>query len=70
MTAANFTTVPLRCASCGQQTHKTLAAIVQNSGFLCQCGVHTNVDIEQFAEEIKKCEGAMEDFGRTLRRPR
>jgi DNA-directed RNA polymerase subunit N (RpoN/RPB10) len=70
MTAAKFTTVPLRCASCGEQTHKTLAAIVQNKGFLCQCGVHTSVDIEQFAEEIKKSEGVIKDFGRKLGSPR
>jgi hypothetical protein len=64
MTAAKFTTVPLRCAACGQQTHKTLDAIIQNRGFLCECGARTDVDIEQFAEEIRKSEASIKDFGR------
>lgn len=64
MMAAQFTTVPLRCAACGQQTHKTLDAIVQNNGLLCECGARTIVDIQEFAEEISKRAAVIEDFGR------
>jgi transcription elongation factor Elf1 len=64
MTAAKFTTVPLRCPACGQQTHKTLEAVVQDRCFDCKCGVRSEVDIEQFAEEIKKSESGIKDFGR------
>jgi lysyl-tRNA synthetase class I len=64
MTAAKFTTVPLRCPACGQQTHKTLESIVQDRGFDCKCGVHTEVDIEGFAGEIRKSESSIKDFGR------
>ena len=64
MTAAKFTTVPLRCPACGQQTHKTLEAIVQDGGFLCKCGARNEVDIERFSEEIKKSESGIKDFGR------
>jgi hypothetical protein len=64
MTAAKFTTVPLRCPSCGQQTHKTLETVIHDRGFVCECGAHNDVDIEQFAEEIKKSETAIKDFGR------
>jgi hypothetical protein len=64
MTAAKFTTVPLRCPGCGQQTHKTLESIIEDGGFLCECGARNDVDIEQFAEEIRKSETAIKDFGR------
>ena len=64
MMPARFTTVPLRCAACGQQTHKTLDAVVQDGGFLCKCGARNEVDIERFAEEIKKSESVIKDFGR------
>jgi hypothetical protein len=69
MTAARFTTVPLRCAGCGQQTHKTLDAVVQNNGFVCECGARTDVDIEQFAAEIRKSEAAIKGFGRDSGEP-
>ena len=39
-------------------------AIVQDGGFLCKCGARNEVDIERFAEEIKKSESAIKDFGR------
>lgn len=61
--SAAFTTVPLRCPSCGQQTHKTLEAIIQDHGFVCECGARNAVDIEQFAEEIRKSAAAIKDFG-------
>lgn len=64
MTAAKFTTVPLRCPSCGQQTHKTLESIVQNKGFNCECGAHTELDVTLFAAEIRKSEEAIKDFGK------
>lgn len=64
MTSARFTTVPLRCPACGQQTHKTLETIVRDSEFVCRCGARTEVDIEQFAEEIRKSEDGIKDFGR------
>ena len=64
MTTAKFTTVPLRCPACGQQTHKTLGTVIQDGGFVCECGAHNDIDIEQFAEEIKKSEAAIKDFGR------
>ena len=64
MTSARYTTVPLRCPSCGQQTHKTLESVVQERGFVCKCGVRSELDIEQFAEEISKSETTIEDFGR------
>jgi hypothetical protein len=64
MTAAKFTAIPLRCPACGQQTHKTLESIIQDRGFVCECGARNDVDIEQFAEEIRKSETAIKDFGR------
>jgi transcription elongation factor Elf1 len=64
MMPVKFTTVPLRCPACGQQTHKTLDAVVLDGGFVCKCGARNEVDIERFAEEIKKSETAIKDFGR------
>lgn len=64
MTTVRFTTVPLRCPSCGQQTHKTLESVIQNSGFHCTCGAHTDVDFERFSDEIERSETAIKDFGR------
>jgi hypothetical protein len=61
---SEFTTVPLRCPACGQQTHKTLESVVQEGGFLCECGARNELDIERFAEEIRKSEAAIKDFGR------
>jgi len=58
------TTVPLRCPACGEQTHKTLASVVQDGGFVCQCGVRSELDIEQFAIEIRKSEAGIKDFER------
>ena len=54
MTNGKFTTVPLRCPACGQQTHKTLESVVQDGGFLCGCGARNELDIERFADEIRK----------------
>ena len=59
-----FTTVPLRCPCCGQQTHKTLEAVLQDGGFVCKCGARTELDLERFAEEIRKSASAIKDFGR------
>jgi spore coat polysaccharide biosynthesis protein SpsF (cytidylyltransferase family) len=64
MTGARFTTIPLRCPVCGQQTHKTLESIVYDRGFICKCGARNDVDIERFAQEIKKSEADIKDFGR------
>jgi len=64
MVSARYTTVPVRCPACGQQTHKTLDAIVRDKGLLCSCGVKSDVDTAQFADEIKKCEANIKDFGR------
>jgi len=64
MSQANFTTVPIRCASCGQQTHKTLTAIRQNGGLVCSCGAFTKVDLTEFEDEIKKSEAGIRDFGK------
>ena len=64
MSGARFTTVPLRCPACGQQTHKTLESIVEDGGFVCSCGARNEINIESFAEEIKKSETAIKDFGR------
>lgn len=64
MTTARFTTVPVRCPACGQQTHKTLESIAQNCGFVCECGARIELDVDQFAEEIKKSEATIKDFGR------
>jgi hypothetical protein len=61
---ARFTTVPLRCPACGQQTHKTLESVVQDGGFLCDCGARNELDIECFAEEIRKSASTIKDFGR------
>ena len=58
------TTVPLRCPACGEQTHKTLECVMQDGGFVCQCGVRSELDIEQFADEIRKSQTAIKDFGR------
>jgi transcription elongation factor Elf1 len=64
VTMSEFTTVPLRCPACGQQTHKTLESVVQEGGFLCDCGARNELDIERFTEEIKKSEAALKDWGR------
>jgi len=64
MTTGKFTTVPLRCPACGQQTHKTLEAVVQDGGFVCDCGARNELDIERFAEEIRKSRSTIKDFGR------
>ena len=64
MTNGKFTTVPLRCPACGQQTHKTLESVVQDGGFLCDCGARNELDIERFAEEIRKSAAAIKDRGR------
>lgn len=64
MTAAKFTTVPLRCPACGQQTHKTLEAVENDGGFVCKCGARSELDIAEFAAEIRKSEATIRDFGR------
>jgi hypothetical protein len=64
MTIGKFTTVPLRCPACGQQTHKTLESVVQDGGFVCDCGARNELDIERFAEEIRKSRSTIKDFGR------
>lgn len=64
MTNGKFTTVPLRCPACGQQTHKTLESVLQDGGFLCECGARNELDIERFAEEIRKSDSTIKDFGR------
>lgn len=64
MSSAKFTTVPVRCPGCGQQTHKTLESIAENGGFVCECGMRIDLDVEQFANEIKKSEAKIKDFGR------
>jgi hypothetical protein len=64
MTPGKFTTVPLRCPACGQQTHKTLESVVQDGGFICKCGARNELDIENFADEIRKSESTIKDFGR------
>ena len=64
MTNGKFTTVPLRCPACGQQTHKTLESVVEDGGFLCKCGARNELDIERFAEEIRKSDSTIKDFGR------
>jgi hypothetical protein len=64
MTNGKFTTVPLRCPACGQQTHKTLESVVQDGGSLCKCGARNELDIERFAEEIRKSDSTIKDFGR------
>jgi hypothetical protein len=61
---ARYTTVPIRCPVCGQQTHKTLASVVQDGAFFCKCGARNELDIEQFAKEIEKSDADIEDFGR------
>jgi hypothetical protein len=58
------TTVPLRCPACGAQTHKTLESVIQDGAFVCQCGVRSELDLEQFAVEIRKSKAGMKDFGR------
>jgi hypothetical protein len=64
MSSPRFTTVPLRCPACGQQTHKTLESIIDDGGFVCGCGARNQIDIDRFAEEIRKSETAIKDFGR------
>ena len=64
MTNGKFTTVPLRCPACGQQTHKTLESVVQDGGFLCKCGARNELDIERFADEIRKSASTIKDFSR------
>lgn len=63
MTSATAT-VPLRCPACGEQTHKTLECVVKEGGFVCQCGVRSELDLEQFAVEIRKFEAKIRDYGR------
>jgi transcription elongation factor Elf1 len=62
---ARFTTVPIRCTACGQQTHKTLASVKQQRGMVCECGAYTEVDVAQFTAEIEKQEERIKDFGRS-----
>lgn len=63
MTSATAT-VPLRCPACGEQTHKTLECVVEEHGLLCQCGVRSELDFEQFAVEIRKLEANIRGYGR------
>jgi hypothetical protein len=63
MTKGKFTTVPLRCPACGQQTHKTLESVLQDGGFVCDCGARNELDIERFAEEIRKSDSTIKGFG-------
>jgi hypothetical protein len=63
MTNDKFTTVPLRCPACGQQTHKTLESVLQDGGFVCDCGARNELDIERFAEEIRKSDSTIKGFG-------
>jgi hypothetical protein len=37
---------------------------VEEGGFLCKCGARNELDIERFAEEIKKSEATLKDFSR------
>jgi DNA-directed RNA polymerase subunit N (RpoN/RPB10) len=60
---ASFTTVPVRCPACGEQTHKTLESIRQNGGLDCSCGVFTALDLDEFIKQIEKVETAIKDFG-------
>lgn len=60
---AKFTTVPIRCAKCGQQTHKTFDAIERYGGLACECGAFTQIDAQKFSEEIEKSDAAIKDFG-------
>jgi hypothetical protein len=62
MAATTFATVPLRCPACGQQTHKTLECVVQDGGFLCECGARNELDIQRFADEIRKSAAAIKDY--------
>ena len=64
MNRDNYSTVPIRCDSCGQQTHKTLEAIIQAGGLLCTCGAFTKINAEEFSKEIRKSEANIKDFGR------
>jgi hypothetical protein len=61
---AKFTTVPLRCAACGQQTHKTLETVLQDGGLKCDCGVFTAIDPGEFEKEVRKSEASMKEFGK------
>jgi len=64
MGCTKFTTVPIRCPACGEQTHKTLEVVLRDGKFLCECGARNELDLEQFAEEIKKSAAAIEDADR------
>lgn len=64
MTYARYTTVPVRCPACGIQTHKTLECILRDKAFVCDCGARTPLDEDAFAEEIRKSEADIKDFGR------
>jgi hypothetical protein len=64
MNHARYTTVPLRCPACGAQTHKTLETVLRDKAFQCDCGERTQLEEEAFAEEIKKSEAEIKDFGR------
>jgi transcription elongation factor Elf1 len=58
------TTVPVRCPACGQQTHKTLASVVRDGALVCQCGARSELDVEEFASEIRKSKADIKDFNR------
>ena len=62
-TKTHFTTVPIRCEVCGQQTHKTLDAIRQSGGLVCDCGAFIALDVDAFEKEIQKSESSIKDFG-------
>jgi hypothetical protein len=63
MSKANFATIPVHCATCGQQTHKTRESIEQSGGLVCACGAFTRLDVKEFGKEIDKAEANIKDFG-------
>jgi hypothetical protein len=60
----SISTVPVRCKACGQETHKGLAVILAQGGLICECGAHTDVDLERFSDEIRRAQDSRKDFGR------
>ena len=38
--------------------------VVQDGGFLCGCGARNELDIERFADEIRKSASTIKDFSR------
>jgi len=59
-------TLRIPCATCGQETEKTVGWIKANDHFTCACGQGIKLDRDQFLGEIQKAEDALASLSRTV----